>query len=58
METAIIKIVVLLLILILPFAGPKRRRRNEFAESTKTEVRSNYCVNERGELEEVEKLNT
>ena len=57
MTTAIIKIIILLLILILPFANAKRRRRTENTEAAKIELRSNYCVNERGELEEMSKQN-
>jgi len=55
MGTAIIKIIILLLILILPFANAKRRRKNENIETAKIELRSNYCVNEWGELEEMNK---
>ena len=55
MGAAIIKIIILLLMLILPFAKTKRRRNNENTATDKIELHSNYCVNERGELEEMDK---
>ena len=56
MGIAIVKIIILLLILTVPFAIAKRRRRSKKTTyAVKVELSSTYCVNENGALEEMNK---
>jgi hypothetical protein len=55
MGTAIIKIILLLAILILPLSGRVRRKKDDIHEKTKTELYSEYSVNEYGDLEITQK---
>jgi len=57
MGTTIVQIIALLIILILPFFIAKGRRKGQNTYYIKNELSTNYCVNERGHLEEMHKEN-
>jgi hypothetical protein len=57
-EALIFRVILLLCFLILPFSGRVKKRKINHIRVNQTELRSDYGVNERGELELMKKENT